>query len=80
MSILLLLIPSATILHGCLTIGQRAILDAGVGVVSLTAGAAGCTQVVVLQQVARTDAFVDGSECGVGIDVLLLQFANEHVF
>ena len=80
MSLLLLMIASASILHRRLATGHRAILHAGVGVVSLAAGRTGRIQVVVLQQVARADAFVDRGERGVAIDVLLLQFADEHVF
>ena len=75
-----LMIASASILHGRLATGLRAIRHAGVGVVSLAAGGTGRIQVIVLQQVACTDAFVDRGERGVAIDVLLLQFADEHVF
>ena len=81
MSLFLLIIARfASILHRCLATGHRAIFHAGVGVVSLAASRTGRIQVVVLQQVARADAFVDRGERGVAIDVLLLQFANEHVF
>ena len=52
--------------------GHRAILHAGVGVVSLAAGRTGRIQVVVLQQVARADAFIDRGERGVAINVLML--------
>ena len=75
MSVLLVRVASASILHGGLAIGYRAILDAGVWVVSLAASSA---QVVILKQVARTDAFVECGERGVAVDVLLLQFAHEH--
>ena len=68
-------------MHGSLAEWDRTILDTGVRIVLVFADSSTSTQKIVLQQVHRAEAFVtDSGECGIVIDVLMLQFANQHVF